>query len=389
MSGFISTRPEDIFGGIDEFLILNTVPLDKNKAVGLVGKLPFDGSIKSKFIENLKSGLFEQHSTFLSNPLLLSIMLLTYGENAEIPSKLSIFYNQAYEALFQRHDANKGGYKRNRLTSLDIQDFSKVFSLFSLQTYEKRIFKMPRTDCLKYIDKSKASLGMEFNSEDYLNDLLSAACLLIEDGLEISYSHRSFQEYFVALHILSSPPELQGRLVNRYWKNSLSDNVVNLLVEISPELIERVFIVPKLEELFKKIGVKKNIGITHATKYLKLAFDTIIIERNTVMAVFAGFDSSISQVVFLAISLSGVKPEIDMEEHEGFIKRISSEYGKEGGKTEYETKKLTYRSPLLKELYESNCFLSGEYLECAYKSYMILKRKHDNHTKSIEELLEI
>jgi hypothetical protein len=386
---FISTRPEDVFGGIDEFLLLNTVPLDKNKAVSLVEKLPFDESIKSKFIESLGSGLFEQHSSFLSNPLLLSIMLLTYGENAEIPSKLSIFYNQAYEALFQRHDANKGGYKRNRLTSLDIQDFSRVFSLFSLQTYEKRMFNMPRTNCLEYIDKSKVLLKLEFNSEDYLNDLLSAACLLIEDGLEISYSHRSFQEYFVALHILSSPPELQDKLVNRYWKNSLSDNVVNLLVEMNPELIERVLVVPKLEDLFQKIGVRKNVGITHTTKYLKLAYDKINVEKNSISATWAGFDSNVSQIVGLGISLSGVKADRDVEKHKEFIDRVSSKYGKEKGKVEYQTKNFTYRSPLLKELYESNCFLSGEYLESAYKGYIVLKKKHDNHTKSIEELLGI
>lgn len=252
---FISTRPEDVFNGIDEFQIFQTLPLDQEKAVRLVKNLPFDEQIKSKFIKNLEGGLFEKHSSFLSNPLLLSIMLLTYGENAEIPTKLSIFYNQAYEALFQRHDANKGGYKRNRLTDLDIQDFSRVFALFSLQTYEKRVFKMPRTDCLNFIEKSKALLQKEFEAECYLGDLLSAACLLIEDGLEISYSHRSFQEYFVSLHILSAPPDVQDVLINRYWKNSLSDNVIKLLMEMNPDLIERILIIPQLDKLFQRIGV--------------------------------------------------------------------------------------------------------------------------------------
>ena len=390
---FISTRPEDIFNGIDEFLILNTVPLDKEKAVCLVEKLSFDAAIKSKFIENLKSGLFKQRSSFLSNPLLLSIMLLTYGENAEIPSKLSIFYNQAYEALFQRHDANKGGYKRNRLTTLDIQDFSRVFALFSLQTYEKRIFKMTKTDCLNYIDKSKTLLQMEFNSEDYLNDLLSAACLLIEDGLEISYSHRSFQEYFVALHILSSPPDLQEKLVNRYWKTALSDNVVKLLVEMNPELIERVLIVPTLDELFKKLGVKRNVGITHTTKYIKMVYTTITVSKGSFYASSSGFgsgfESNIPQLVSLAIQLSGTRVKIDNEKYQNFIDRVTSRYGEDGVSITYETKEFTHRSSLLKELYESNSFLSGEFLESAYRGFIYLKNKHANHTKSIEDLLGI
>jgi len=207
--------------------------------------------------------------------------------------------------------------------------------------------------------------------------------------LEISYSHRSFQEYFVALHILSSPPDLQDKLVNRYWKNELSDNVVNLLVEMNPELIERVLVVPRLDELFKKIGVKRNIGITHTTKYIKIAFKKVNVEKGSVSASWNGFDSNISQVVWLAIKLSGTGVKKDIEEHGEFIDRVTAKYGKEGQKIEYETKKFTYRSPFLKELYGSSSFLSGEYLESAYKGFILLKNKHANHTKSIEDLLGI
>ena len=85
---------------------------------------------------------------------------------------------------------------------------------------------------------------------------------MIEDGLEIAFSHRSFQEYFVACQISNSSPEIQNKLVERYWQNLYTDNVIYLLWEIDPELIERVLIVPKLEKLFKDIGVKKKVGIS-------------------------------------------------------------------------------------------------------------------------------
>ena len=140
----LSSRPDDSIGGVEDYSIFKMESLSLEAAISLVKKLPFDEEIKGKFESDLAGGLFEKHKSFLSNPLLLSIMLLTYGENAEIPSKLSIFYNQAYEALFQRHDANKGGFGRKRQTQLDIQDFGRVFALFALQTYEKRLFKMSR-----------------------------------------------------------------------------------------------------------------------------------------------------------------------------------------------------------------------------------------------------
>lgn len=386
---FISSRPDEVFNGIEDFSVFKILPLNLESASSLIEKLPFDSEIKAKFTRDLKGGLFEKHESFLSNPLLLSIMLLTYGENAEIPSKLSIFYNQAYEALFQRHDANKGGYSRSRKTNLDIQDFSRVFSVFALQTYEKRIFKMPRVDCLNFIEKARNNLHKEFEPEDYLSDLLSAACLLIEDGLEIAFSHRSFQEYFVALHISSAPPEIQEKLINRYWKNMTSDNVILLLAEINPDLIERVLLVPKLEKLFTDIGVKKKVGVTHAAKYLKKVYTTLNIEENKLSASMAGIEANLSSIVHLAVyqckTLKFPNEEYFKKHNEDMFRK----YGKEGERVSYKTNKLTYKSPVMSDTLRAKGAFSLAYLQSAYEAYKRLKAKHDNRASSLEELLGI
>lgn len=137
----VSSRPDNEFGGWANFTIMQMAPLNLQQACSLIEKLEYDPDIKSKFDTALKNGLFKSHVSFLSNPLLLSIMLLTYGQSADIPMKLNVFYNQAYEALYQRHDAFKGGYQRDRKSGLDIQDFARMFSAFSLQTYDKRMFQ--------------------------------------------------------------------------------------------------------------------------------------------------------------------------------------------------------------------------------------------------------
>jgi hypothetical protein len=386
---FISSRPDEVFNGIEDFSVFRVLPLSLGEASSLIEKLPFDEDIKTKFIFALSDGLFERHESFLSNPLLLSIMLLTYGENAEIPSKLSIFYNQAYEALFQRHDANKGGYSRDRKTDLDIQDFSRIFSLFSLQTYEKRAFKMPRVECLKYIEKARDSLKKDFKSDDYLLDLLSAACLLIEDGLEIAYSHRSFQEYFVALHISSAAPEIQEKLIHRYWKNMTSDNVINLLAEINPELIERVLVIPSLKSLFKDLGVKRKVGVTHAAKYIKKVYKTLNIDEETVSANFDGVDANVSAVIHLAVHLCDAYefPEQNyFDEHHQIMQK---KYGDLNGRVSYETKDLTYKTPVLADSLSAKGIFSVEYLQAAYDAYKQLKMKHENRSSNLDELLGI
>jgi predicted NACHT family NTPase len=385
---FISSRPDNVFNGVDDYSIFEVMPLNLTSAVDLIERLPFDKIIKKKFIENLSGGLFEKHSSFLSNPLLLSIMLLTYSENAEIPSKLSIFYNQAYEALFRRHDAYKGGYTRDRLTDLDIQDFSRVFSLFALQTYEKGLFKMPRTDCLLFIERSRDSLCKSFTTENYLSDLLSAACLLLEDGLDIAFSHRSFQEYFVALHISQASPEIQEKLIDRYWLKLSSDNVIPLLLEINPELVERVLFVPQLEKLFSKVGIKRKVGITHTAKYFKSVFKSLNIEKNRLSA--TAKDNEVFHLLLrLVISHSKTYTFPSEKYFKAHNTKIYEKYAKNKRRIQFKTENMTFKTPVLVDILNGKGAFSIIYFQAGYDAFQMLKKKHENRSQNINDLLGI
>ena len=212
----ITTRPDDRISQLEVFKVFTVLELNLEKSIALIEKLPADHELKHKFITDLKNGLFEKHKSFLSNPLLLSIMLLTYGYSADIPNKLSIFYNQAYEALFQRHDALKGAYKRSRETELDIQEFEKILCSFCIQSYDKRKAKFSRMEALELIDKAKKLTATDFRSYSFLTDLLQAVCILVEDGMFLTFAHRSFQEYFAARFIIRCPNETKGKLLFKY-----------------------------------------------------------------------------------------------------------------------------------------------------------------------------
>lgn len=390
----LSSRPDDVFNGLNEFSVFRIMPLSLEAASDLIAKLPFDEDVKEKFQKDLAENLFERHNSFLSNPLLLSIMLLTYGENAEIPSKQSIFYNQAYEALFQRHDANKGAYTRVRLTNLDIQDFARVFSLFSVQTFQRRLFKMSRSDCLAFIDKSRDSLKKNFKAQDYLGDLLSAACLMIEDGLDVAFSHRSFQEYFVALYLSTAAPEVQEKLIKLYWDNMSSDSVLSLLYEINPELVERVLLVPELENLFSVIGVKNKVGVTHAAKYLKVCFTEFIVDPDVFHATpiestkkYKRLDKIGSFVRDYVFQQDGVGIE--------YVEKITREFYAKYGAGEsrevvvYPTKTLTYKSEFLLDVMNTEGNFSKSYIDDLWDYYKIIKSSNNNKILEINKMLGI
>ncbi|MEE4183004.1 NACHT domain-containing protein [Pseudomonas viridiflava] len=384
----LSSRPDEAFNGLENFSVFHIMPLTLDSAASLVSKLPTDPDIKAKFLKDLHDKLFEEHVSFLSNPLLLSIMLITYGENSEIPSKLSIFYNQAFDALFRRHDAYKGGYSRGRLTKLDSQDFARIFSLFCLQTYDKREFKMSRSSCLAYIDKSRKSLGKDFEPESYLQDLLGAACLLMEEGLDIGFSHRSFQEYFVALHISTAAPEVQEKLIRRYWLSLKSDSVIPLLFELNPELVERVLLIPQLETLFSDLNVTKKVGITHAVKFFKKTYKSINIDRRGLTASASDSQATVADLLPLLGDSGGYKfPNSDV--FRKFDEEIVKKYGDDNESVRLLTSGMSHNTPLLKEIIKFEGRFSMKYLQSAYIGYKKLKVKHSNRLETLDTLLGI
>lgn len=274
----VSSRPDDALSAWTLFNVWQIQPLTLEKACDLVEKVPahiFDAKIKKKFLDDLKDKLFESHKSFLSNPLLLSIMVLTYKDSADIPQKLSVFYDQAYTTLFQRHDALKGGYKRKRYCDLDIQDFAKVFSAFSILTHDKRKSSFTETEALEFLGKAKKLANIEFDEKGFLDDAIQAVSLLIRDGLVITFAHRSFQEYFTAQYIRQVSPGKQRKLIDKYIYGQ-GDNVTNLLFNIDKELFEKNYLIPGIQELENKVRFKNTLKMSQYSNILKLIIDKFV-----------------------------------------------------------------------------------------------------------------
>ena len=389
----VSSRRDDVFTGWDGFREFGVSPLAVEEACELVEKLPFDAELKGKFVSDLRGFLFDRHESFLSNPLLLSIMLLTYGESADIPTKISLFYNQAYEALFQRHDALKGGYQRARRTSLDIQDFARIFGAFCLQTYDDRRFRFSRSEALEYVRKAKTYVGLDVEDADYLEDCLQAVCLLMEDGLSVVFSHRSFQEYFVAQYIHGADPRVQRELLYRFIRAIRMDNVYSLLYETNPGIVEREVLVPKLKEAFDDIGVRRFVGITHVTRFLKANFSNVHVSPEQLAFLFKpqnGREVSRREVSSLDIlgfayrhCVAAEDKTADEAQSVEFRKRYSAP-----GASDYDLSKLSVSSPFIKELMKCGGLLSVEGLQLLLRLTRDLERKHARVRESLHKLLK-
>lgn len=383
----LSSRPDNEFYGWANFSIFSVCELNIHKACQLIEKLPYDDEIKAKFVKELVNGVFEKHKSFLSNPLLLTIMLLTYGKSADIPNKINVFYNQSYEALYQSHDALKGGYQRQKTSGLDIQDFAKVFACFCIQSYDKRDFTFSKSQALTYLDNAKKICNISFNAELYLDDALKAVCLLVEDGLFITYTHRSFQEYFVAKFILESRHETQVKLLDKYINNLGSDSVIPLLWEMNPILVEKAVILPQFDKVINTLNIKGKIGIRAYVKWLKLSWDSFEITSDGELTGLHT-DNTKTLNALIDFALKNYANKI------GFVgfKNIKSHNFESNYKIKndtfiYDASKANINDEFIKDLFEHGRYFSVLTLQLILSIRNYLVQSHNDHQTSVEELL--
>lgn len=250
----LSSRPLEEFMGWNQFEEMHSMPLSKEQALSLIGKIEYDQKIKEKFYKELDEYLYDKYKTFASNPLLLTIMLLTFENRASIPDKLNDFFEQAFTTLFHTHDATKGGYKRDIQSKLGYEDFKAVFSYFCFKSFFNSDYKFSENKVLEYIGlaRKKEIIETNFNSMDFLTDLTNSVCMLIHEGLEYRFSHRSFQEYFAALYTTQLDDSQQKRFLKLWLQDNsyrTTSNYLDMLYELQPSRFIKNIISPAIREL--------------------------------------------------------------------------------------------------------------------------------------------
>lgn len=175
--------------------------------------------------------------------------------------KMHIFYEQAYQTLFNKHDSYKQGFIRKSLTSLDMQQFKIVFSLFCLTTYHKQMFEFSENDFDTLLTKClKQTKNQQVSAENLKKELLSNVPLMVQDGLYFCFAHRSFQEYFSACYLVHNQ-DLPYEVFDAMGKRLFVDNVLSMTFDINQRLLEKKWILPKIRTILSKIQDGSSVDI--------------------------------------------------------------------------------------------------------------------------------
>lgn len=259
----ISSRSIPEIRNLSGFTRYELLPLTQDQAFEMVSRLDpqyVDEKIKENFIKDIKSGRFKlndkERREFLGNPLFLTIMLVSYSQTNNIPTKRYLFYHDAYVAMATRHDALKG-ISREFSTKLDVDKFQKCFGQFCADSYSDRVLKFDRPLLDKYMQKVIDDNGLQTNKDMFFKDIVQKLCLMYLDGTEYRFIHRSFQEYFTAFYfttLLEEDMEDVYELLIELDTKIVSDETISMFYGMSDKRCEKYIIIPFLESIFANGG---------------------------------------------------------------------------------------------------------------------------------------
>ena len=313
-SYIVSSRPTMNFRGLSRFTVYDLQPFSQEQAVEMVGKLDqsvVDPVIQKDFIKDLKCNRFgfdwRERMDFLGNPLFLTILLLAYEGNHDIPTERYLFYEQAYEAMAKKHDATKA-LTREFATGLNSREFQNYFGEFCTITYEQEKYDFTPEEISAYFQEVIEANKLGTTPEAFIEDVTGKICLIYKDGGKYYFIHRSFQEYFVAYFFSRQLEQRFDAVLDILTVRDEMDHdsvVLPMLYGMESEKTELCIFIPFLEKVFCGKDEKSEYK-----DFLQYFYPFICYEQGDVIEYFVqASDSSIYQ--YIADRYSGVKQMID------------------------------------------------------------------------------
>ena len=271
-SFILSSRPTEEVSRWENFTVFSICPLSRKQTTQLIRKLEYDDETKNRFINELKDEIYAKYRSFVSVPILLSILFLTYSAHTVLPETLNEFYENAFTTLLYEHDRMKMGFDRVFTSGLSYEAFREVFLLFCFITFFEEKYSFSNRYLVDKMSLISQIINKDFDKNKYICDLEEISCMLIRDGQEYTFLHRSFQEYFTAVLMEKKSDEKQMELCSRYIKEGrysshsldliialLSDNgfrysyndFLVLLQSVEPERFEKIVLIPILQKVYE------------------------------------------------------------------------------------------------------------------------------------------
>ena len=155
----------------------------------------------------------EQHegiSDLTRNPLLLTLLCLNYDETMAFPTRRVEIYQDALDALMKKWDSSRGIKRGSAYGSLSLGRKQEMLAELAYNTYREGRYVFERREIEPQLAEYVAGAPevperIDIDGEVILQEIVAQHGLLAYRATDIlSFSHRTFHEYFTAMQIVEN-----------------------------------------------------------------------------------------------------------------------------------------------------------------------------------------
>lgn len=215
----VTSRPESGIRACPLFRVVRLSDLERDEYATVIMKIADDAELAEELIKQVKSHKGGIRDLLLT-PLLVTLLVIRYKSYQELPEQLADFYDSLFQLLLQRHDGIKPGYRRARRCGMNDYQYRQVFEAFcfSSKKFQGRQFKQP--DAYRAAEAALKSRFIDDDPEGFVEDIVKVTCLLVKDGEEYRFIHKSVQEYYAAAYIKQKSEVVSEKLYRKLFDTS-------------------------------------------------------------------------------------------------------------------------------------------------------------------------
>lgn len=325
----ISSRPDSTIQKSGQFNVYKLAPIGPSDFRPMLEKF-FVEEIQT--VEDIISSIHKSTSkitNLITTPLLLTLLTITYKGYNKIPESPHEFYEGLFPLLAHRHDATKPGFVRKYLSGLNENQLEKLFHAYCFCCMITQKVSLTRLEAIEHTGRAiQVSEINPISESSFISDCVKNTCLIIEEGSDFHFIHKSIREYHAARFIREADIELK----RKFYFAAVSDYVkyreeIKYLKEIDTYCFDEFFLIPTLKSIlnyFKWDG--QHIDLTYrfghdCTIYCSkgdsdegFTFSGLSVNGNTPMTGYLGM------VDLLSINMSNDFDEIKNETIEDILK---------------------------------------------------------------------
>ncbi len=251
-----TSRPESTLRSSPHFRVVQLAPLTKTDHEPFLRRVaPKDGAMVDDIVKSIRLSP-QEITAILTTPLIMNLLVLVYRSEHDIPPTLAQLYQRLFWAIVTGHENGKVGRRGNRRTAISDAELEALFRAFCFWSKVSHLRSFDRKAMQQVFDRTLKSVrSTVVNLDQFVEDMVKHVCLLQQDGLDVTFTHPSIQEYFAAEFVQLSETAFAEKFYTqirekRHWNRWRQE--LNFLTEIDRYRYTKHFFVPDCMECLSK-----------------------------------------------------------------------------------------------------------------------------------------